>query len=471
MHLTFWGAAQTVTGSMHLLATQNGSYLLDCGLYQGRRSQATEINSGFPFPPSSIKAVVLSHAHLDHSGNLPGLVKQGFSGHIHATPATTELCRYMLADSAHLQEKDAEFMLKRQARRRAIGIADDSQPVPPLYTSEDVEQTLKQFTACGYHKPAKLDDSLSYRFTRAGHILGSAVTLLTQAKASRSVRLLFSGDLGRPSNSILAEREAAPVAEYLIIESTYGDRIHCDAADTEDKLANLIRETVKQGGHVVVPAFAVGRVQQLVLMLHDLVEKNAIPEVPIFVDSPLAVDVTGVFEHHLDELGPAPASYLRSGKDPFGFRQLRYLREASDSKTLNDLQVPYIVISPSGMCEGGRVLHHLKNSVQDPRNLILLTGYQAANTLGRKITERQPQIRIFGDLLPLRARVEILNELSAHSDQHELIDWVRPIAKGLKTIFLVHGEDEPQAVLASLMERELAVPVKCPPRGYSVELT
>ena len=471
MQLTFWGAAQTVTGSLHSLTTESGTYLLDCGLYQGRRQQAFEINSRFPFSPNSIRSVVLSHAHLDHSGNLPGLVKQGFAGSIHSTPATADLCQYMLADSAHLQEKDADFMLKRKARRQAIGIADDSQPAPALYTVADALQTMKQFATTPYHSELKLDETLSFQFQRAGHILGSAVTLLTHSTNGKSVKLLFSGDLGRPGSAILAEREPAPQADYLILESTYGDRLHTGPVESEDRLANLIRQTAQRGGHVVVPAFAVGRTQQLVLLLHNLVQRNALPQIPIFVDSPLAVDVTKVFERHLDELGTDAGTYIKAGLDPFGFRQLRYLHEAQESKTLNDLRVPFVVISPSGMCEGGRVLHHLKNGVGNPRNLILITGYQAANTLGQKIADRQPEVRIFGEVMALRAQVETLNELSAHADQHELIDWVRPIAPKLKTIFLVHGEGDAQTALARLLEQELKVKVRVPKRGDTIELT
>lgn len=470
MQLTFWGAARTVTGSQHSLKTESGTYLLDCGLYQGRRQEAYELNSRFPFAAKSIRSVILSHAHLDHSGNLPGLVKQGFGGAIHATPATADLCRYMLADSAHLQEKDAEFILKRGARRRAIGVEDHARPTDPLYTMQDAQETVKRFATSGYGATTKLDDQLSFTFRRAGHILGSAVTLLEHSAQGRKVRLLFSGDLGRPGSAILAEREPAAPADYLILESTYGDRLHTDPVGTEATLEKLILATAQRGGHVVVPAFAVGRTQQLVLLLHNLVKRNAIPKMPIFVDSPLAVDVTKVFEQHLDELGDDAARYIKAGEDPFGFRQLRYLHEAAESKTLNGLRVPYVVVSPSGMCEGGRVLHHLQNSVEDPRNTILITGYQAVNTLGRKISERQPEIRVFGEQMTLRAQVETLNELSAHADQHELVEWVRPIAPGLKTVFLVHGEGEAQTTLARLLEQELKVKVVVPERGQSVEL-
>jgi metallo-beta-lactamase family protein len=469
MLLTFWGAAQAVTGSMHGLTVDSQLYLLDCGLLQGHRKEAFESNSHLPFDAKSVSSVVLSHAHLDHSGNLPTLTRNGFSGKIHSTPATAELCQYMLADSAKIQESDAEFLTQR-ARRQAIGIADDSAPVEPLYTVEDAATASRCFATAKLYQTTRLNEHLDFTFSNAGHILGSAFILLKHPREGREIKLLFSGDLGRPGLPILKDPDRAPAADFLILESTYGNRIHQPVSDVEAELETLINRTVARGGHVIVPAFAVGRTQQLVLILHKLVEKKSIPAIPIFVDSPLAINVTEVFRHHPEEYDSEAATYIARGLDPFGFNRLRYLREASESKTLNDLRTPFVVVSASGMCEGGRVLHHLRHGIADRRNLVLLTGYQAANTLGRRIQERHEEVKIFNEILPLRAEVAVLGELSGHADQAELIAWVKPIAGKLKRIFLVHGEPDAQAALAQALEQQLNVKVLCPARGESFDL-
>ncbi len=471
MKLTFWGAAQAVTGSMHGITVDNGLHLLDCGLVQGHRKEAFEINSHLPFDAKNVRSVVLSHAHLDHSGNLPTLVRNGFSGKIYATPATAELCQYMLADSAHIQESDAAFLSKRARRRQAIGIADDSVPVQPLYNVEDAANASRCFATAKLYQTTRLSEYLEFTFSNAGHILGSAFVLLKHERDGREIKLLFSGDLGRPGLPILKDPDAAPAADFLIVESTYGNRRHESTGNMEAELETLINKTVARGGHVVVPAFAVGRTQQLVLILHKLTEKKLIPAIPIFVDSPLAINVTEVFRHHPEEYDSEAATYIERGVDPFGFSRLRYLREASESKTLNDLRTPFVVITASGMCEGGRVLHHLLHGIADGRNLVLLTGYQAANTLGRRIQERREEVKIFNEMVPLRAEVAALGELSGHADQAELIQWIKPIAAKLKRIFLVHGEPDAQAGLAQALQEQLGVKVLCPARGESFDLS
>jgi len=467
MLLTFWGAAQSVTGSMHGITVDGALHLLDCGLVQGHRKEAFQINSTLPFDAATLKSVVLSHAHLDHSGNLPTLTRQGFSGKIYSTPATAELCQYMLADSAHIQENDAEFLTRRSKRRRAIGVADASVPVEPLYSVEDAANASRYFVTRALYQTTQLTDHLEFTFSNAGHILGSAFILLTHRHEGRETKLLFSGDLGRPNLPILKDPDPAPDADFLILESTYGNRLHGPISNVEAELARLINKTVARGGHVIVPAFAVGRTQQIVLVLHKLAESKSIPAVLIFVDSPLAVNVTEVFRHHPEEYDSDAASYLERGQDPFGFNRLRYLRDASESKTLNDLRTPYVVISASGMCEGGRVLHHLRHGIADGRNLVLLAGYQAENTLGRRILERHHEVRIFDDLVPLRAEVASLGELSGHADQAELIQWIKPIARNLKRVFLVHGETESQAALAKELQTQLSLKVHSPARGES----
>jgi metallo-beta-lactamase family protein len=376
----------------------------------------------------------------------------------------------MLADSAHLQEKDAAFIEKRIARRKTIGIADRNAPVPPLYTTADAENAVEHFEPSEFNKAKDIGEGLNVSFGHAGHILGSAFIHLEYIRNGRAIRVLFSGDLGHTGLPILKDSEPAPEADYLILESTYGSRLHQPIEGARGKLLNLIRKTVARGGHVIVPAFAVGRTQQLVLMFHQLVEQKLLPEIPVFVDSPLAINVTDVFRRHPEEFDSEAAAFIDSGKDPFGFRRLRYLREAAESKALNDLRVPFIVISASGMCEGGRILHHLRNGIGDPRNLILITGFQAENTLGRRLVERCPEIPIFGEPFRMRAEVAVLNELSAHADQQELVKWVRPIAPKLKKIFLVHGEPAAQKPLASRLTEELNLKVFCPSRGDSAIL-
>jgi metallo-beta-lactamase family protein len=470
MKITFWGAAQAVTGSMHAVETGRETHLLDCGLVQGHRRDAFAINSRLPFAVNSIQSVVLSHAHLDHSGNLPTLVRHGFNGRIYTTSATAELCRYMLADSAHLQEKDAAFLEKRIARRKTLGIVDRNAPIPPLYTMADAENAVKHFELSEFNKPKGIGEGLNVKFGHAGHILGSAFVYLEYIRNGKAVRVLFSGDLGHTGVPILKDPDPAPEADYLILESTYGDRLHQPLERARDKLLGLVHKTIARGGHVIVPAFAVGRTQQLVLMFHQLVEQKLLPEIPVFVDSPLAINVTDVFRRHPEEFDSEAAAFIDNGQDPFGFHRLRYLREAAESKVLNDLRVPFIVISASGMCEGGRILHHLRNGIEDPRNLILITGFQAENTLGRRLVERSPEVPIFGEPFRLRAEVAVLNELSAHADQQELVNWVRPIARKLKKVFLVHGEPEAQRPLALRLTEELHLEVLCPSRGNAVVL-
>jgi metallo-beta-lactamase family protein len=336
----------------------------------------------------------------------------------------------MLADSAHLQERDVAFIEKRNARREAIGLGRPNPPVPTLYTLSDAENASRQFETTALHVSKAIGRNVRFQFANAGHMLGSAFVLLEAVEKARTVRLLFSGDLGRRGLPILRDPEAAPEADYLILESTYGDRLHAPLQAIEGKLLAILRKTIERGGHVIVPAFAVGRTQQLVLLLHQLAERKLLPEIPIYVDSPLANSVTDVFRRHPEEFDPEAARFVAAGRDPFGFRRLRYLRDASESKALNDLRFPFVVISASGMCEGGRILHHLRNGIEDPRNLILITGFQAAHTLGRRLVERRPEVNIFGEPMRLRAEVAVLNELSGHADQGDLLNWVRPIAPG-----------------------------------------
>ena len=468
MKLTFWGAAQTVTGSMHELTHRGERFLLDCGLFQGRRKEAFAKNSTFPFPAASVKSVLLSHAHTDHAGNIPTLVKNGFRGPIWANSATADLCEAMLRDSAKIQERDAEFIARRNAKRRRLEVAgEDLEIVQPLYNMKDAEQALEQFKVlASSNAVAEVADGLLCQRFDAGHMLGSTAMVIE----GDGRRLAFSGDVGRVGLPIIRDPETMPPVDYLIMESTYGNRLHAQSGVVEDKLESVIKRTAERGGKVIVPAFAVGRTQQVVLMLHSLMKQGRLPNIPIFVDSPLAVNVTEVFRRHPECFDEHIMEYLKSGEDPFGFGRLKYVRDVADSKALNDLRGPVIIISASGMCEAGRILHHLRNNIGDPRNTVLITGYQAEHTLGRKIVDKLPEVNIFGEPYRLRAEVVSLTELSGHADQRELLAWMKPMVGKLKRVFLVHGELVPATTLAKLIEEEYHLPVTVAARGESFDL-
>jgi metallo-beta-lactamase family protein len=461
MRVTFWGAARTVTGSMHQLEMDGRVYLLDCGMYQGHRKQAEERNRHFPFAVRSIDAVILSHAHIDHSGNLPLLVKNGYSGPIYATSATADLANAMLLDTAHIQEKDIEFLNRRNRQ---------GPPVEPLFTVADAEQTLPLFRAVPYYTPMQLSERAGYQCYDAGHILGSAMVLLRAQENGREVRLLFSGDVGRPNMPIIRDPDPPPAADYLVVESTYGGRRHPDPESVKDKLAAVINRTAGRGGKIIVPAFAVGRAQQLVVLLHELSHEQRVPNIPMFVDSPLAVNVTKVFRDHPECYDEETRKYLTQGDDPFGFKRLTYIREASESKKLNSLRGPCLIISPSGMCEAGRILHHLRNNIEDPRNTILITGFQAENTLGRKLVDKWPEVKIFGEPMRVRAEIDSLQALSAHADEGELLTWMKPVASTLKKIFLIHGEMEGAVAMQKSIQALYGIETVIPDWGENFEL-
>jgi metallo-beta-lactamase family protein len=457
MRLTFEGAAGEVTGSLHRLAAGGKEFLLDCGMFQGRRKEAERRNRDFPFDASSIDAVLLSHAHIDHSGRLPLLVKNGFRGPVYATPATIDLCHAMLRDTAHISESDAEFVNRKHP---------DDPPVEPLYTKEDVEATLPLFRSLPYHAVTGIAGAITAEAYDAGHILGSASIVI----AGRSVRLAFSGDLGRPGLPIIRDPETLPPVDYLIMESTYGGRAHPPQNEAIGKLEAIVKRTIGRGGRLIVPAFAVGRTQQLVLLLHQLFNEHRLPEVPIYVDSPLAVNVTDAFRAHPECFDEEARQYLANGGDAFGFKRLTYIRDVYESKRLNGATGPFIVISPSGMCEAGRILHHLRHNIGDPKNTILLTGYQAVNTLGRKLKEGIKTVRIFGIPEHVRAEIDSLDALSGHADSAELIEWMKPLAGTLKRLFLVHGEEAERTALAAEIQERYGTPVTLPVPGESFDL-
>jgi metallo-beta-lactamase family protein len=466
MKIQFWGAVRTVTGSTHLLMVNGSRILLDCGLFQGKRQESFERNRNLPFDGNTIDALILSHAHIDHSGNIPSLVKDGFKGNIYTTPATRDLCSAMLRDSGHIQEYDVVYINKKRAKK---GLP----PVEPLYTVDDAAESLKYFVTVGYSRPLPVVPGVSVTFRDAGHILGSAIVVLDVEENNQKSRLVFTGDLGRKDMPILRDPEIVEEVDHLIIESTYGDRQHDPAEAASKALRDVIVDTYRRGGKVIVPAFSVGRTQELVYALHQLTEAKDIPELPIFVDSPLSVNVTEIFRLHPECYDQEVNQFLSEGdrRDPFGFHRLTYIRSVEGSKDLNFLREPAVIISASGMCEAGRILHHLKNSIEDPRNTVLIVGWQAPHTLGRRLVERQPVVKIFGEEYSLKARVETINGFSAHADRDELLDYVRQLGAGrLKAALVVHGEETSSLSLADGL-RDLGVPrVIVPKPGDEFEL-
>jgi metallo-beta-lactamase family protein len=445
VNIQFWGAARTVTGSMHLLTINGTRVLLECGLYQGKRMESLERNRNLPFDPKSVDLMVLSHAHIDHSGNIPNLVKNGYDGPIFCTFATRDLCTAMLRDSGHIQERDAEYANKKRARK-------GQPPIEPIYTQQDAIDCLNQFVALGYGRAFPLMPGVRLTFVDAGHILGSAIVILDveSDNGAGPKRFVFSGDLGRPDKPILEDPTLIEGCDTLLIESTYGDRTHPNVVDTRGELERVVLETVRRGGKVIIPAFAVGRTQELVYDLHQLLQAGQLPELPVFVDSPLAIDATGVFRQHPECYDEEVEQFLHASgqRDPFGFGRLQYTRQVDQSKAINDVQEPAIIISASGMAETGRILHHLKNNVEDARNTVLIVGWQAPDTLGRYMVEKHPEVKIFGERYALRAQVEVINGFSAHADQHELLNWVKAMRKPPRRAFVVHGEPEAAQNLA-----------------------
>lgn len=457
MHIEFSGAAQEVTGSCHILRVGSRTVLLDCGLFQGKRSQSREKNQRLPVPVDQIDAVILSHAHIDHAGRLPYLVAQGYKGTIWATPATRDLCALMLVDSASIQEKDADFL----ARHR-------DEHIEPLYTVEDATRTLDCMIGMPYRKWFEATDGVRAMFTEAGHILGSASVALEVREGDTFRRVIFSGDIGRSGLPIIRDPEPPPLgADVVICESTYGNRDHESVEGAREQLGQVIRDTAARGGRVLIPAFAVGRTQELVYDLHQLRRDGRIPEIPIFIDSPLATNATAVFAMH-PETYDQSEELVRRTPDLFDFPMVQFTRDVNESKKLNTMHGPMIIIAASGMAESGRILHHLRYGASDPRNTILVVGFMAEHTLGRRIVEQRPVLRIFGEEVPLAAHVEILNGYSAHADRHELHRWLQavrrhgvPDGRARPHVLLVHGEPPAQDAFAEMLRADdfqVAVP-------------
>jgi metallo-beta-lactamase family protein len=435
LKIQFIGAARTVTGSQHLLTINGKKILLDCGLFQGRREDTYEKNKSFKFDPKEIDALLLSHAHIDHTGNIPHLVKDGFDGPIYTTSATTDLCKIMLEDSAHLQQRDIEWLNKRKKKHI---------PEEPLYSIEDVEEAIQKFVLLDYNTGTEIFPGIVAYYQDAGHILGSAGILLEIEEEGKKLRFGFSGDIGRPEMPIIRNPDLFRDLDLLIMESTYGNRLHSHSEEVEEEVATVVKEVFDRRGKIIIPSFAVGRTQLLVYVLHKLFNQNRIPEIPIYVDSPLAVKSTEVFKNHPECFDrETNRVFLQNGEDPFGFKRLKYITTVDQSKELNDIHDPMIIISASGMAEGGRILHHLANNISNPKNLILFVGYAAEHTLARKIMDGMKKVNILGEEYSVKSKIKTMDYFSGHADQKELLEYLKlNPSKRLKNIFLVHGEEE-----------------------------
>ncbi len=453
--VTFFGATRTVTGSMHRVDSAGRTLLLDCGLFQGHRAESRRRNQQFPFRPREIDAVLLSHAHVDHCGNLPNLVRQGFAGPIYCTPATRALAAVMLGDAAKIQEEDAAYLNRRRERGEP--------KVEPLYDGRDVYQTLLRLRAVPYDTPFAVFRGLDATFVDAGHLLGSAMIHLRMDAQS----LTFTGDLGRPGLPILRDPSAVPAAELVISECTYGGHRHEPVDETAEQLGEAVRRTTERGGKLIIPAFAVGRTQTVVYFLHRLMSAGRLPELPVFVDSPMAVRATEVFCAHPECFNAQTLELLREQPDLFGPRHVHYVERQDESIALNHRVEPCVIVSASGMCEAGRILHHLKHHIEDPRSTILIAGYQAEGTLGRRLVERRPEVRILGRTFAVRAEIVVLNGLSSHADHADLLRSLTPLAAGARHVRLVHGDLDRAEALATDLRAAGFADVAIPERGES----
>jgi len=464
MRINFHGAAHTVTGSQHLLEINGSKLLLDCGLYQGKRSETYERNLNFRFDPRKVDAVLLSHAHIDHAGNLPNLVKQGYEGKIFATRATAELGGLMIRDSGRIQESDAEFVNRKRAER-------GEDPIEPLYTEQDAEEAAGMFKGVDYAEVFEPIPGVVARFYDAGHILGSASISLEIEEKGRKIRLWFSGDIGRYRMPLLRDPVLPQAVDILIMESTYGDKSHSDPENAFIEFRDIVKRTVERGGKVIVPAFAVGRTQELVYNLNEMMQNGDVPHVPVFVDSPLAVNATQVFRNHPECFDEETRQFVMEARHPaLDFKMLTYVKSVEESKSLNERKDPMIIISASGMAETGRIVHHIRNNIGNPKNTICIVSWQAPNTMGRRLADRAPEVNIFGEVHKRKCDVATIGGLSGHAGQDLLVKYAMGVKDSARQIFLVHGEERQAMTLKGILNDQKLDNVHYPHLHESVEL-
>lgn len=466
MKITFCGASKTVTGSNYLIEAEDKKLLLDCGMFQGSAREEQMNFESFIYNPKDIDYLILSHAHIDHSGRIPKLVKEGFNGKIYTTHATYDLCEIMLMDSANIGMQDAEWENRKRVRK---GLT----PIEPLYNTNDVKESLKLFKPVYYNQEIKIDDTFSFRLQDAGHILGSAIVELFINEEGKTTKLVFSGDLGMPERPILTDPGFIEDADYLIIESTYGDRDHPTYTDSTKSLIKIIDDTSQKGGTVVIPSFAVGRTQDLIYQLNSYYDGEGLEEykkVPIYIDSPMAVSTTKVFEKNSNLFDEDAKNLILSGDNPFDFENIFYVRDVEESKRLNAVKYPMVIISASGMATAGRVRHHLKHNLWDPKNSVIIVGYQAEGSTGRKLVEGAKKVSLLGEEIKVEASIYSLQGFSAHADRTMLLNWIGHFKKFPKKIFLVHGEEKAITALKSEIENKWQANVHVPDLGDSVEL-
>ncbi len=464
MRIKFHGAAHTVTGSQHLIEVNGSKLLLDCGLYQGRRADTYDRNLNFQYDPKAVDAVILSHAHIDHAGNLPNLTKQGYEGLIYATKATADLGSLMIRDSGRIQESDAEFVNKKRGKR-------GEEPIEPLYTEQDAEEVTGMFKGVDYVEAFEPIPGVIARFYEAGHILGSAGVSLEIEEKGKKIRLWFSGDIGRYKLPLLRDPILPEAADYMIMESTYGDKSHADPDIAYSEFRNVVKLTVDRGGKVIVPAFAVGRTQELVYNLNQMMESGDVPKVPVYVDSPLAVNATDVFKRHLECFDEETRKFVAESRHPaLDFKMLTFVRSVEESKALNERKDPMVIISASGMAETGRIVHHIRNNIENPKNTICIVSWQAPNTMGRRLADREPQVNIFGEVYTRKCDVATIGGLSGHAGQDLLVKYAMGVKDSVKQIFLVHGEEKQAMTLKGLLHERNLSQVHYPDLHESVDL-
>jgi len=470
MKIAFLGAARTVTGSCFLVTTENNRFLVDCGMFQGKNKEVMLNVDPFTFEPASVDFMFLTHAHIDHSGRIPKLYNDGFKGQIFTTYATTDLCRVMLPDSGHIQEMETQWINKKRARA-------GKEPIDPLYTAEDAINCMELFNPVRYDEIIQVNEYIRVRFRDAGHMLGSAIIEIWVREGDKETKAVFTGDLGNMNTPILRDPTLIDSADMLVMESTYGDRNHLQkSGDRFDMFLDIVNETLDKGGNVVIPSFAVGRTQEIVYGINANREKygekyDRLKDIPVYVDSPLAISATEIYRNNVDCYDEEAKEYIMHGDNPVDFPNLRFSRTAEDSKAINESNEASIIISASGMCEAGRIRHHLKHHLWRPECTILFVGYQAQGTLGRRLINGDKQVRIFGEDITVNARIEYIEGFSGHADQQGLQNWFRSIENKPKNVFIVHGEAESQNVLAELLKDEFGVNTIIPERGDEFEIS